>query len=50
MGTVTSNIHIFFERSVMTMSGHSVVDKMLGGMVDGDYLLLSSHPSQHREW
>ena len=46
MGTVSSNIHIFFERSVMTMSGRNAVDKILGGMVD--YLSLSSHPSQHR--
>ena len=35
MGTISSNIHIFFERSMMTMSGRNAVDKMLGGMVDG---------------
>ena len=35
MGTVTCSSNIFFERSMMTMSGRNEVDKMLGGMVDG---------------
>ena len=41
MGTVSSNIHIFFERSMMTMSGRNAVDKMLGGMVDGGFIFHS---------
>ena len=35
MGTVSSNIHSFFERSMITMSGRIAVDRMLGGIVDG---------------
>ena len=53
MGTVSSNIHIFFEISMMTMSGRNAVDKMLGRMVDGGlYSTLKPSKSAQRvvEW
>ena len=42
VGTVSSSIHTFFERSMITMSGCIAVDRMLVGIVDGG-IALSPH-------
>ena len=49
MGTVSSSIHTFFERSMITMSSPIAVDRMLGGIVDGgDCSRPSCHLGQHK--
>jgi len=45
VGIVSSKIHICYEAPMMTMSGLSAVDRILGGMVDGG-LLSALKPSR----